>query len=254
MGRYLLKISYDGTAYHGWQVQPNGITIQQVLCERLKELTKSEISVSGCSRTDAGVHAREFFCHFDCEATIPEKGYVNGLNAILPQDIRVLGCKSVADDFHARYSAKGKSYVYRFFDGDILSPFERNYVYKVQTKLNVEAMNTFCEKIVGKHDFEAFSSSKRTVEDTMRTVFFCKAERKDDIVTLTIAADGFLYNMVRIIAGTALKTSNENLSEAQIIEMISAKNRAKLGATLPASGLFLNKVFYDEVITDYGNI
>ncbi|MBQ0084146.1 MAG: tRNA pseudouridine(38-40) synthase TruA [Clostridiales bacterium] len=241
MSRYLLKISYDGTAYHGWQVQPNGVTVQQVLCEKLAEITKEPIGVTGCSRTDSGVHAKEFYCHFDCDKNIPEKAFVLGLNAILPSDIAVLGCIKVPADFHARYSAKGKEYVYTFFDGEILSPFYRNFAYKTDRKIDVRKMNKFCESICGTHDFAAFSSAKRTVEDTVRTVYYCHAQRSGDFVKLTVRADGFLYNMVRIIAGTALEASYGKIKDFKNIF-----SRDDAGVTLPAHALILNKVFYGE--------
>ena len=244
MSRFLLKISYDGTAYHGWQVQPNGITVQQVLCERLSELTKENIAVSGCSRTDAGVHANEFYCHFDVKLELPISAFVKGLNAILPNDIAVLDCEKVADDFHARYNAKGKQYVYKFYDGDVPNPFLNKYTLSVPNKINDNLMAEFCTKIIGKYDFCGFSSSKRTVEDTVRTVTACEIERQGDVVCFKITADGFLYNMVRIIAGTALDVSNGKINNDDIIDIINSKQRDRAGATLPPHALFLNKVFY----------
>ena len=244
MSRFLLKISYDGTAYHGWQVQPNGITVQQVLCEKLCELTKENIAVSGCSRTDAGVHANEFYCHFDVKRELPISAFVKGLNAILPNDIAVLDCEKVADDFHARYNAKGKQYVYKFYDGDVPNPFLNKYTLSVPNKINDNLMAEFCTKIIGKYDFCGFSSSKRTVEDTVRTVTACEIERQGDVVCFKITADGFLYNMVRIIAGTALDVSNGKINNDDIIDIINSKQRDRAGATLPPHALFLNKVFY----------
>ncbi|MBE6797959.1 MAG: tRNA pseudouridine(38-40) synthase TruA [Ruminococcaceae bacterium] len=244
MTRFLLKISYDGTAYHGWQVQPNGITVQQIMCEKLSELTKERISVTGCSRTDAGVHANEFYCHFDTEHALPEIAYVKGLNAILPDDIAVIACRKVASDFHARYSAKSKEYIYKFYDGDVPNPFLKKYTLSVPVKLNIDLMAEFCEKMVGTYDFSVFSSSKRTVTDTVRTVQSCSVAREGDVVTLKIAADGFLYNMVRIVAGTALDVSNGKIKNADIIDIINSKQRERAGATLPPHALYLNKVIY----------
>ena len=126
MKRMLLKISYDGTAYHGWQVQPNGITVQQTLQDSLEKILGSRVSVTGCSRTDAGVHAREFFCHIDCEDHFPDTAFLNGLNSYLPNDISVIDCKHVSDDFHARYNAKGKKYVYSMYYGK-KNPFDSRY-------------------------------------------------------------------------------------------------------------------------------
>lgn len=240
----MLKIAYDGTAYHGWQVQPNGITVQAVLCDALFDMCKSKISVTGCSRTDAGVHANEFFCHFDTNLDIPETAFVKGLNAILPDDISVLSCTSVSDDFHARYSAKGKNYLYRFYDGETENPFYRRYALRVQNKLNVDLMNEYCSRMVGTHDFSGFSSSKRTVTDTVRTISECKVYRDGDFVVLSVTADGFLYNMVRIIAGTALQVSLGKINPLDTEKIIQSKNRDMAGATLLPHGLYLNKVIY----------
>ncbi len=246
MGRYLLKIAYNGTAYHGWQVQPNGITVQQVLCEKISEIAGHNVSVIGCSRTDSGVHAKEFFCHFDCENNIPEKAFVYGLNSILPKDISALDCKTVSSDFHARYNCIGKRYVYNFFDGDVLLPFYSDFTYISPIKIDETKMNEFCSLLLGEHDFIAFSSSKRTVEDTVRTIFDAQAQREDDFVRLSVTGNGFLYNMVRIIAGTALRYSGSNCCVEDIKKALELKSREQLGATLPPQGLFLDKVFYKE--------
>lgn len=244
MSRYLLKIAYDGTAYHGWQVQPNGITVQGVLCDALSNMCKCKTAVTGCSRTDAGVHANEFFCHFDTNLNIPQTAYIKGLNAILPNDISVVDCVSVEADFHARYSAKGKNYIYRFYDGELANPFYTRYALSVPQKLNVDLMNEFCSKIVGTYDFCGFSSSKRTVTDTVRTISECKVYRDGDFTVLSVTADGFLYNMVRIIAGTALEVSMGKIDPADTENILKSKNRERAGATLSPHGLFLNKVFY----------
>lgn len=244
MFRFLLKISFDGTDFHGWQVQDNAPTVQQLMCEKLSIMLKESISVTGCSRTDAGVHAKEFYCHFDSPLDLEPKAFINGLNAVLPQSVVVHACKKVDNEFHARYSAKGKNYIYRFFDGEISDPFLARYAYKVPKKLNEKLMNEFCKNLIGTYDFCGFSSSKRTVTDTVRTVSDASVVREDDLVILSITADGFLYNMVRIIAGTALYVSSGKINPVDTKDLILAKDRAKLGMTAPAKGLFLNKVIY----------
>ncbi len=247
MGRFLLKIAYDGTAYHGWQVQPNGITVQGVLCDALSKICKSKVDVTGCSRTDARVHANEFYCHFDSVLDIPAAAFVNVLNAALPNDIAVLGCEPVADNFHARYNAKGKNYIYKFFDGDVRNPFLRNYALYVPRKLDEQRMNEFCRQIIGKHDFVGFSCSKRTVVDTVRTIYRCETYRDGDNVVLSVTADGFLYNMVRIIAGTALDVSFGRINPEDTAGILESADRNRAGTTLAPHGLYLNKVFYTEV-------
>lgn len=244
MKRILLTLSYDDTAYHGWQVQPNGITVQEVLQNSLETLLKIRPLVTGCSRTDAGVHAKEFCLHLDCEENLPREVFLRGLNAILPNDIAVTDYKEVPADFHARYNAKGKTYVYKILNGNRKDPFLSRYVWTIEKPLNIELMNKFCDNLVGTHDFYAFSSSGRTVTDTVRTVTECKAEKKDDIVELRITANGFLYNMVRIIVGTAVDVSNGRIDPNITKEIFKTKDRSKAGITAPPQGLILEKVYY----------
>ena len=244
MERVLLKISYLGSAYHGWQVQPNGITVQQVLGEKLEQMYKHKVNLTGCSRTDAGVHAREFYCHYDAELHIEENGIVRGLNSVLPKDIAVLSAEYVDTDFHARYSAKGKNYVYIIRNTKIHDPFLRGRVWQIERSLDSDKMNEFCQKLCGTHDFFGFSSSGRTVTDTVRTITECKASREGDNIILSVSADGFLYNMVRIIVGTAVDVSDGKISLSDIDNILASKDRSRAGITAPPDGLYLNKVFY----------
>ena len=243
MKRILLTLSYDGTAYHGWQIQPNAITVQEVLQDSLCKVLGKPTGVTGCSRTDAGVHAKEFCCHLDCEDNIPHEAFLKGLNSYLPRDISVKAVKDVENDFHARYCACGKEYVYYINNSREKNPFLSRYSWQIERSLNVAKMNEFCEKMVGKHDFYAFSSSGRTVEDTVRTVSECYVERKDNMIELHISADGFLYNMVRIITGTAVEYSFDKIGDVE--EIFATRRRELAGITAPPEGLFLNKVFYN---------
>lgn len=243
MNRYLLTISYDGTAYHGWQVQPNGVTVQQTLQDSLQKMLNETVSVTGCSRTDAGVHAKEFCCHIDCSLLLPDNAFLKGLNSVLPDDIKVLSCEKVSRDFHARYSCKGKQYSYYFYFGKP-DPFTERYAFFLEKKPDIDLMNAFCKTIIGKHDFEVFSSANRTVNDTVRTVSECYITEKDSKICLIIVADGFLYNMVRIIAGTALAVGYGKLPVDCAAEMFKTKDRSLGGDTMPGKALFLEKVFY----------
>ncbi len=243
MKRVLLTISYDGTDYHGWQVQPNGITVQQVLQESLYKVLGTRPAVTGCSRTDAGVHARMFCCHLDCDEKFPDNAFLRGLNSVLPNDISVTACKAVPNDFHARYSAKGKRYVYNMYYG-ITDPFRDRYSLRLESEPNTERINQFCKNLLGTHDFAGFSCSKRTVEDTVRTVTECEFVCSGRDYRLIISADGFLYNMVRIITGTALEVSSGRLDADCAKEIFESKQRAKAGQTAPPRGLFLQEVFY----------
>lgn len=243
MKRMLLTISYDGTAYHGWQVQPNGITVQQTLQDAIEKLLGERAAVTGCSRTDAGVHAREFTCHLDCEDHFPEGAFLNGLNSLLPKDITVIDCREVASDFHARYNSKGKKYIYSMYCG-VQNPFDSRYKLHLQKIPDVDLMNKFCKGIVGTHDFAPFSSSKRTVEDTVRTIKECVVVKNGNYIDLEIIGDGFLYNMVRIIAGTALAVGYKRLQPNCYFDIFSNGLRALCGDTLPPHALSLEKVYY----------
>ena len=244
MKRILLTIAYDGTNYHGWQVQPNAVTVQEVLQNSIEKLLGKRIAVTGCSRTDAGVHAKEFCCHLDCAESLPDNVFLRGLNAILPDDIAVKKCETVAKDFHARYDAVGKTYIYKILNNSLKNPFLSKYVWQIERPLNIDKMNEFCKTLVGTHDFYGFSSSGRTVTDTIRTISECHVEKKGDLVLLKITGNGFLYNMVRIIAGTAVDVSDGRLSVTCANEVFNTRDRNLLGVTAPPTGLILEKVFY----------
>ncbi|MCQ2455274.1 MAG: tRNA pseudouridine(38-40) synthase TruA [Clostridia bacterium] len=243
MKRYLLKISYDGTAYHGWQIQPNSITVQETIQNSLKTVLGKQTDVTGCSRTDTGVHAKEFYCHLDCDDNIPKSAFLRGLNSCLPNDIAVVDATEVQSDFHARYNAKGKNYIYNFYYG-VTNPFYDRYALRLDNEINFNRVEKFCETIIGEHDFYGFSSSGRSVEDTVRTVSDCKIYKDDDFLRFDITANGFLYNMVRIIVGTMLDVSSGRLDTNIANEIFETKNRQLGGNTIAAKGLFLNKVFY----------
>ena len=244
MKRILLTLGYDGTNYHGWQIQPNAFTVQEAVQDALFKLFGKPIGVTGCSRTDAGVHAREFCCHLDCDENIPDNAFLRGLNSMLPPDIAIKNCKEVAPDFHARYASTGKTYVYRILNSNEKDPFLSRYSWQIERRLCTQKMNEFCKKIVGTHDFYGFSSSGRTVEDTVRTVTECFVERNGDLVTLTVTANGFLYNMVRIIVGTAVNVSDGRIDPDIIEEIYTKKDRSLAGVTAPPMGLMLHKVHY----------
>ena len=244
MKRMLITISYDGTAYHGWQFQPNAITVQSVIENALFELLNEKVTVVGTSRTDAGVHAKEFTFHLDCADNIPKAAFLRGLNGLLPYDIAVTDAKEIAPDFHARYNALGKTYCYNIYNSNKKDPFKLRFAWQIERPLDIDKMNEFAKSIVGKHDFYAFSSSGRTVENTIRTVSECYVTKNGDDVKLYITADGFLYNMVRIIIGTAVAVSDGKINVSDIEDILKKRDRAALGMTAPPQGLFLEKVHY----------
>ncbi len=244
MKRVLLTIEYDGTDFHGWQFQPELLTVQGVLEEALTKLFSKPTSVTGTSRTDAGVHANEFCCHLDCDDNIPDAAFLRGVNSLLPPTVAVKSCKTVANDFHARYDAKGKTYVYHIYNSNVKDAFKTRYAWHIERQLNIDKMNEFCQQIIGTHDFAAFCSSGSQVETTVRTVSECYVKKQGSDVTLVVTADGFLYNMVRIIVGTAVAVSDGRINPADIPQILSCGQRDATGMTAPAHGLFLEKVLY----------
>ncbi len=250
MGRKLLEIAYLGTHYCGWQVQPNGTSVQFVLQNALEELLSVRPLVTGCSRTDAGVHATSFFCHFDTDTTIPNEGLVLGLNTKLPLDIAALRCFDVADDFHARYDALGKTYCYHMYADRIRNPFLEGRALRIKLPISLPKAEEYCSLLLGKHDFAAFSSIHRSVDDTLRTVTMCRVQQTKNEICFFVQADGFLYNMVRIMVGGLLDYCAGRIMKENIEQAFITGDRTLLGATAPPQGLFLQEVHYPKEILE----
>lgn len=244
----LLSLCFDGTAYHGWQVQSNAVTVQQTLQDTLEKVLKYRPPVIGCSRTDAGVHANEYFCNFHTAVNIPCENLRRALNANLPDDIAVNLCKEVPEQFHARYSACGKEYLYKIWNSDTHDPFLNRYALFYPYRLDMERMRSAAAGFLGSHDFSAFCSAGSTVADTVRCITLLELEREGNLVTLRIRADGFLYNMVRIISGTLLGVSQGLIHAQDIPQIILSGSRIRAGKTVPPHGLYLNRVFYEPVL------
>ena len=242
--RFQLIVEYDGTDYCGWQRQINGPSVQQTLEETLSKLTGEEIAVTGSSRTDAGVHAMGLCTHFDSATRIPPEKIAFALNTMLPEDIRIRESMLAPEGFHARYSACGKVYRYRFFNSRHASAIGRQYAAHVPVLLNVERMNEEAQALCGTHDFEAFAASGSVVKSTVRTIYRVQVTRSGDDVTLLVLGDGFLYNMVRIIAGTLMEVGTGKREPGAIAKAIETKDRLALGQTAPAKGLTLMRVLY----------
>ncbi len=245
MTRILLTIRYRGTAYHGWQVQPNGVTVQETLQNAIEAVTGVRSGVIGCSRTDAGVHAETFCCTFDTESPLRGERLALALNAHLPQDVAVRDAREVAAEFHPRYDARGKRYVYRVWNGRQRNPFFEENAIHIAVPLDNAKMDTAAKAFLGTHDFAPFCAAGSSVEDTVRTVSRCDVTREGDLVTVTVEADGFLYNMVRIMVGTLLDIVNGRLAEDVIPTIFAQNTRDAAGTTAPAKGLTLQDVFYD---------
>ena len=250
MQRLLLTLRYDGTAYHGWQVQPNAKTVQETLQDAIEALTGVRSGVIGCSRTDAGVHAAMFCCTFDTESKIPTARMPAALNSFLPDDIAVYDCSPVAADFHPRYAARGKRYTYTIWNSPYRNPFCERFSLRRVGRLDADVLDAASKQFVGTHDFSAFCSADADTTDAVRTVFSAAVRRKGDTVRFTVEADGFLYNMVRIMVGTLLDIAGGKLTADTIPKALASGDRTLAGATAPAKGLVLEKVFYGEETAD----
>ena len=245
---YLLKLAYDGTNYCGFQVQPNGRSVAQTFQDGLEAVLGTRPDIKGCSRTDAGVHALGFMLNFHADTRIPVEKLPLALNQHLPPDIRVLSARVVPEDFHARYAAHTKTYRYRIHNSPIDSPFDEKYYTKVPRHLDEEKMQQAAEKFVGKHDFLALcaaGSSAAAHGDTERTITACAVTRSGDAVDIVVTADGYLYNMVRILAGTLCEVGAGRMQPEDIPNILASRDRSKAGPTLPAKGLFLQSVEYN---------
>lgn len=239
-----IEIEYDGTNYCGWQVQQNGITIQGEIIKALEKLTGKDITVHGSGRTDAGVHARGQVANFILENNIPVKRLPLALNSNLPKDISIINAKEVPADFHARYSATGKRYIYHIYESNYRSALLRNYSYHVHYRLDHDKMKEAARVFVGSHDFKGFMASGSSVENTVRTINKLDIRKENKSLYICIEGDGFLYNMVRIIVGTLVEIGIGKMETGQIKKALESGERTDAGHTAPAQGLFLDKVFY----------
>lgn len=244
MRRLLLTIQYDGSSYHGWQVQKNAITIQEVLQNAIEKVFGKRLDVIGCSRTDSGVHANDYKVSFDTDMNIEAESVVLALNGYLPKDVAVLDCCEVDIDFHPRYNVKTKQYVYKLYNAKIRNPFLADYALHYRRAIDVEYLNKEAQAFVGAYDYSGFCSVDSDVEDTVRNVKSFSVTREGDMVYFTVEADGFLYNMVRIMVGTLLFVSEGKIKEGELKGVILSKDRKRAGKTAPPQGLYLNKVNY----------
>ena len=245
MRNLLLTITYDGTAYHGWQIQENALTVQQVFQEALFRVTGQREDLKGCSRTDTGVHARQFCLSLKTAAPMPPQRLLAALNHYLPPDVAVKDCREVPPDFHARYSCKGKEYCYEIWNHPVREPFLRGRALHYWYPMDEALLDQAARRYVGVHDFTSFCTlDSRDRGDLTRRVWESKVERRGNLVVFTVAADGFLYNMVRIMAGTLLRGQQGKLAPEDIPRLISAPGGETAGPTAPACGLYLNRVFY----------
>ena len=245
MRRILLVVAYEGTNYCGWQVQPNGITVEEVVNKALKKLTGEDIQVIGASRTDSGVHALGNVAVFDTHTTIPPERISYALNQRLPEDIVIVKSEEVAEDFHPRYCDCSKTYEYHILNTRIPIPTKRLTNYFVSYDLDVEKMRKAAGYLIGEHDFVSFCNVRTDVEDTVRTVTELEILKDGEEITIRISGNGFLYNMVRIIVGTLIRVGRGFYEPEKVKEILEAKDRKAAGVTAPPHGLILAEIRYE---------
>lgn len=239
-----LTIEYDGSNYFGWQKQNNKETIQERIENAILMVTGEKSILTGSSRTDTGVHAKGMVANFKTNSTIPSDKIKFALNNKLPDDIVILKSEEVNDDFHARYNSKGKTYCYTIINRKDRLALRRNYSYQFKWNLDIDKMKNACKYFLGEHDFSAFMSSGSSVKTTVRTINKLYIENSNDEIKIFISANGFLYNMVRIIVGTLVMVGIGKISDEDVIDIIKSKDRSKAGPCVPANGLTLEKVYY----------
>ncbi|MEG0913423.1 MAG: tRNA pseudouridine(38-40) synthase TruA [Oscillospiraceae bacterium] len=240
-----MTISFVGTNYHGSQIQQNAVTVQSEFQIALKKTIGSLPDIKCCSRTDSGVHANRYCISFSTECKIPVEKLPIALNTELPPDIRALSVRHVPDDFHARYDCVKKRYVYKVWNSKIMDPFMYGRALQFIRHIDEHKLNETAQIFVGTHDFEAMCSSKCDAESTVRTVYDFSVTRENELVLFSVSADGFLYNMVRIMVGTLLSCARGKLSTEDIKNVLNTKKRINLCMTAPSEGLYLDDVIYN---------
>ncbi len=246
MKRVMLEVAYDGTRYSGWQIQQNSETVAGVLTKELSRLLNEDIQIIGASRTDAGVHAMGNIGVFDTESEIPADKFCYVLNRSLPEDIVIQRSCEVNPDFHPRKIKCRKTYEYRIWNADFIQPFNRKYTHFVYKKLNADKMREAAAYIVGTHDFTSFCSIHTVIPDHVRTIYEADVSAEDNLITFRITGNGFLYNMVRIIAGTLIQVGLGERQPESVKDILESLDREKAGPTAPAKGLTLMRIVYDK--------
>lgn len=239
-----LTLCYDGTPFHGWQMQKNALSVQQCLFEAIKRILDKEVVIYGCSRTDSGVHANTYCCNFKADTEVDCAVIKRGLNAVIHESISVLDCFDEEADFNSRFSCKGKEYIYKIWNAKEKNPFMKNYALHYPYYLDAEMLNEEVQAFVGTHDFSAFCAAGAVTQSNIRTIYSCGVKREGDLITFSVTGDGFLYNMVRIMVGTAIHIGRGKIEKGSIPGIIESLDRKKAGITAKPHGLYLNKVYY----------
>ena len=246
MKRIKLTVAYDGTDYCGWQIQKNGVTVEEVLNRALSRLIGDRVTVIGASRTDAGVHAQGNVAVFDTDTRIPAERIAYAVNALLPEDVVVVSSGEVPAGWHPRKCVSVKTYEYRILNREFPDPVRRRDTYFVPFQLDLDRMRQAAEYLKGEHDFKSFCSAQTTVEDTVRTIYALDIRKEEDFITILVRGNGFLYNMVRIIAGTLAGGGRGYFEPRDVARMLEEKDRTKAGVTAPPQGLTLVGIEYKD--------
>ncbi len=248
MRNIALRLSYDGTSYHGWQVQKSEVSVAETLETALTKICGHPVKTVGCGRTDAGVHALRYCANFRTESTIPIGRFPLAVNSRLPADIAVADAVEAPEDFNAIGSCIKKEYIYKILNRNIRDPFLENRVCFYPQHLDLERMQAAARAFEGRHDFRAVRSLGTETKTTVRTVHWCRAEKDGDLITVSICADGFLYNMCRAMVGTMVYASYGKLEPEDIPALLAAGDRRLTGPTMPPQGLYLNRIWYEGAV------
>lgn len=239
-----LIIEYDGTNYQGWQRQKNAPTIRKAIEDAISHMTHEKVEVIAAGRTDSGVHALNQVANFHTHSKIPVEGFVKGLNSLLPPDVVIKGASNVPMDFHARYNCKAKTYDYYILNRATPSAIHRNYSWFVPQILQLAPMRRCLKLVIGKHDFSSFQATGSSTKDSLREVYGAYLRKQNDLICLSIEANGFLRHMVRNVVGTLVDVGTGKKAPSDFVVILASKNRALGGATAPPQGLFLREVRY----------
>ena len=244
MRNIVLTVEYDGTDFCGWQIQPNGVAVQQCISDALSTMEGKPMQVTGAGRTDAGVHARGQVANFFTESNIPADKYRAALNSRLPDSIRIISSREADMDFHPRFSAKRKTYKYYIRNADFCGALTNRYEHTVTQRLDVAKMKEACNIIIGEHDFASFMASGSAVTDTVRTIYSAEILQEGSLITFSVTGNGFLYKMVRLLVGALIEIGRGKYPVEYMRELVNGQKKATLAA--PAKGLFMHSIEYEQ--------